>query len=506
MAKLLPGHLRDIQIEVEEYAREFGLDFFETIFEVLDFKEMNMIASYGGFPVRYPHWKHGMEYHRMSKSYTYGLHRIYEMVINNDPCYAYLLESNTDVDQKLVMAHVYAHCDFFKCNAWFEPTDRRMVDTMANHGVRVRQYSDRFGVTRVERFMDVCLSLEDLVDPYCQYIKPKSGEKPKELADEVVQFSIDKGHEYMDSFINPEDFIKEQRTKLSEKKMAASKRFPLSPERDVLNFLIHNAPIESWQKDILDIVRDEALYLIPQGMTKIINEGWATFWHSTIMTQKAMKPGDLIDYADHYSGGVRVQPGRINPYKLGVELLRDIEHRWNTGRFGKEYEECDDYDVKRNWDRKLNQGRKKIFFVRKACNDVTFIDEFLTEEFVREQKMFTYGFNPNKRRWEIESRQFDKIKQQLIAGLTNFGRPIIYVDDANYRNRGELALYHSYAGIGLDKNYARLTLQNLFQIWTRPVHILTVYDEKEVLLSFDGVKHTEEVLAPPKKPTKEEDN
>ena len=146
----LSRHLYDLQQEIEAYARDAGLDFFDIIFEVLDYEEINMVASYGGFPVRYPHWKWGMEYERMQKSYTYGLHRIYEMVINNDPCYAYLLESNTLVDQKTVIAHVCAHCDFFKHNFTFAHTNRKMMDEMANHATRIRRYIDRLGVERVE--------------------------------------------------------------------------------------------------------------------------------------------------------------------------------------------------------------------------------------------------------------------------------------------------------------------------------------------------------------------
>jgi stage V sporulation protein R len=112
----LSHELASINAQIEKYARECGLDFYNTIFEMLDYEEMNMVAAYGGFPNRYPHWKFGMEFERLNKSYAYGLHKIYEMVINNDPCYAYLLECNHLVDQKLVMAHVYGHCDFFKNN------------------------------------------------------------------------------------------------------------------------------------------------------------------------------------------------------------------------------------------------------------------------------------------------------------------------------------------------------------------------------------------------------
>src|SRR5215831_6972979 len=106
----LPPELRDLKLQIEGYARDYGLDFYDTVFEVVDADDLNEIASYGGFPTRYPHWSFGMAYEELRKSYDYGLSKIYEMVINNDPCYAYLMRCNHTVDQKLVMAHVYGHC------------------------------------------------------------------------------------------------------------------------------------------------------------------------------------------------------------------------------------------------------------------------------------------------------------------------------------------------------------------------------------------------------------
>src|SRR5215813_1917946 len=169
--KSLSPRLKDLKTEIEGYAREFGLDFFETVFEVLSYDELNMVAAKGGFPVRYPHWRWGMEYERLSKGYHHGLQKIYEMVINNDPCYAYLMKSNHLVDQKLVMAHVYGHCDFFKNNFWFSKTNRKMMDDMANHGNRVRRYMDEVGVEEVEEFIDACLSIEDLIDIHSPFIR-----------------------------------------------------------------------------------------------------------------------------------------------------------------------------------------------------------------------------------------------------------------------------------------------------------------------------------------------
>src|ERR1700757_2238942 len=186
----LTPELARLNREIEEHAREYGLDFYETFFEILDFEEINMVAAYGGFPNRYPHWKFGMEYERLNKSYAYGLHKIYEMVINNDPCYAYLLEDNHLVDQKIVMAHVYGHCDFFKNNIWFAHTNRKMIDVLANHGTRIRELMDKHGLDAVESFLDACLSVEDLIDIHAPAIKRRP---PRKLEEETAEEELTSG-------------------------------------------------------------------------------------------------------------------------------------------------------------------------------------------------------------------------------------------------------------------------------------------------------------------------
>ena len=185
--------------------REYGLDFYDTVFEVLNFDEINMVAAYGGFPNRYPHWRFGMDYERLSKGYEYGLSKIYEMVINNDPSYAYLLESNMDVDQKLVMAHVFGHVDFFKNNFMFRHTNRKMMDQMANHATRVRRYQDKLGVEPVEDFIDRCLSLENLIDYQSPYVKRRRRPRGGRGAKGRDGFKTER--EYMREYINPPEFL-----------------------------------------------------------------------------------------------------------------------------------------------------------------------------------------------------------------------------------------------------------------------------------------------------------
>jgi stage V sporulation protein R len=495
-ARALPADIRAAQDDIEERARSYGLDFFPTIFEVVDYEEMSMLAAFGGFPVRYPHWRFGAEYDELTKGYAYGLQKIYEMVINTDPCYAYLLRANALGDQKLVIAHVYGHCDFFKNNAWFARTNRRMLDEMANHAARVNRYCDRFGAEAVEVFIDACLSLEDLIDPHAPHIKrtpqPVDEQTMKRVKEEEAKYDLkfpSKG--YMDSFINPPEVIERQSKERQQKQQEKedNRSFPEEPMRDVLLFLLEHAPLKDWQRDVLAIVRDEAYYFAPQGQTKIMNEGWASYWHSTIMTRHGLTDAEVVDYADHHSGTMATSPNRLNPYKLGIELFRDIEERWNKGQFGPEYDECDDLVVKEKWDKKRGLGREKIFDVRRIHNDITFIDSFLTPEFCIKHKFFSFGYNEQSNYYEIVSREFPQIKQQLLNGLTNHGRPFIYVVDGNYKNRGELFLKHKYQGIELKLDYARDTLANLQRLWLRPVHVETIIDDKTTVLSYDGSQH-----------------
>ena len=496
MANLTP-ELEAERKRICQIAKDCGLDCFETIFELITYDQISQIASYGGFPVRYPHWKFGMEYEQLSKSYEYGLSKIYEMVINTDPCYAYLMEGNSMMDQKLVMSHVYGHCDFFKNNIWFSKTNRKMMDQMANHATRIRRYIDRYGYEEVERFIDTCLSLENLIDRHSIINGPPKMTEPKpQVSNENFIFKVEKS--YMKNYINPPDYVADQR----QKNLARDSQktvFPSEPVRDMLSFLMHYAPLEEWQQDILTIVRDESYYFAPQGMTKTLNEGWASYWHSHMMTRHILNDSEIIDFADHHSGTMFMQLGGYNPYKVGIELFRDIEERWNKGQFGRDWEQCDDVHEKKNWNKKTNLGREKIFEVRKIYNDVTFIDEYLTEDFCVRNKMFVYKMNKETGQFLVDTRDFKAIKAQLLFQMTNFGQPIIKIENANFENRGELLLNHVHEGLDLQPNYMDATMKNMFKIWKRPINLVTLMDNEPQLFRFDGNEYTKHSLAEEKK-------
>ena len=508
----LPRYLRVEQERIQKVAEDFGLDCFATIFEMTTYDQMNELAAFGGFPTRYPHWRFGMEYERLSKSYEYGLSKIYEMVINNNPSYAYLLEGNSLTDQRLVMAHVFGHVDFFKNNFCFSATDldtlgqsidpikkrasgdyspnRRWIDKMANHGSQIARHMARHNIDKVESFIDHCLSLENLIDPWFPFKgpEPEPIDPENELPIEVPRLAA---KDYMDKYINPEDYIAAKKLQLEEAR-DKKKKFPPGPRRDVLKFLLDHAPLDRWERDVLNVIRTEAYYFVPQMQTKVMNEGWASYWHSKIMTEKVLTAAEIVDYADRNAGVMATSPGQFNPYKVGVELYRHIEERWNKGQFGAEWDNCNNLDHKRSWDMQLGLGRDKIFQVRSLYNDVTFIDEFLTPEFVAQNKLYTFGYSGKTGQYEIESRQFKEVKEKLLFSLTNFGNPHIHVLDANYGNRGELLLEHEHQGVDLRQDYAGAALAALVRVWKRPVGVATIKEGTPVLLRFDGTEHSEQ--------------
>lgn len=492
----LTPELREIADNLAQKARDVGLDFFTTIFEMVDYRQLNEIAAYGGFPTRYPHWRWGMEYERLSKSYTYGLSVIYEMVINNDPCYAYLLRANSLVSQKTVIAHVYGHCDFFKNNYWFSRTNRKMLDQMANHATIIRNLINEVGQDEIESFIDTCLSIENLIDIHAPF-KAESTRLTQEEKEKLSQRKVPKidSKSYMDKYVNPDNYIEEQRKKILEEARIRQRAFPEEPTQDILQFLIEHAPLTTWQKRILAIIRNESYYFAPQGQTKILNEGWATYWHSKMMTELCPLPAsEIIDYCDHFSGIVANHQGSMNPYRLGVELLRHVEQRWNKGQFGIDYLNCDDPKVRANWNTSAGLGREKLFEIRKFHNDITFIDEYLDEDFCHSTKMFLYDFDPRSGKYVISSRNFKDIKRTLLNHLTNFGQPIIKVVDGNFHNRGELLLNHMHEGMDLKNDQTLETLKNLQKIWTRPVHIETIIEGVKRRISFDGSNHSIEKI------------
>jgi stage V sporulation protein R len=422
--------LRPWAVRIEALARSAGLDFHDIVFEMVDPWQVNALAAYGGFPVRYPSWRFGMEFERMEKGRQWGLSKIYELVINNDPTYAYLVRSNSLMEQKLVMAHVCGHADFFKHNRWFKPTDRHMLERMAQHGSRVRRFVDSYGQDAVDQFLDQALSVDNLIDPFLPARELARAEQGcKQRVDEP----------------------------LSSLEVHRKRGGRELPTYDIMGHLAEHAPLEAWQRELLGIVRAEAYYFMPQRMTKIMNEGWASFWHSKMLTQGLLDATEVVDFADCHSGATASAPGQLNPYKLGIDLFRYAEEKGLD-----------------------------IFQLREIHNDTSFIDALVDEEFASRSSLFVYDRNAKSGALEVSDRGWENVKERLLQGLAWGGSPRIELLDDDHEGRGELLLRHHFEGRELDLSAAGGVLRQLNRLWRRPVHLLTTENGISRLVTSDG--------------------
>lgn len=458
--------------ELELIAKDFGLDFNPVEFLFVDYKELCSLAAYSGFPKRYAHWRWGEQFEYLYKLHIYGLSHIYEMVLNTIPSIAYLDKANSDTVQKMVIIHVFGHSHFFKNNSWCSKVNPLMIETLSTHEDRINKYIDKHGVDEVEHFITLCLSIEDLVD---SNIFPKSKQI---IEEEVLKMQVNK--EYMDSYINPDTYIKQQKEKLKIKKK--EKKF--EPTKDILLFLAKDAPIEDWKQDILAMIWEESKYFLPLVKTKIMNEGFATYVH-TKLAPKYLRDLDLIEFADHCS---RVLSSSIfNPYKLGLMLFQNIEIRWDRGMIGSDWDLCSNMTSKKNWDKKWNKGKEKILEVVKLFDDVNFVDEFFTEDMCKEHKLFTFDYDKRDSQYKISSRDFDEVKQKFLFLLSNRGLPIIELVDDNYNNAKELYLKHRHENIPLHEEYMNYTLRYMYEIWTRPITLETCDENKKtIVVRYNG--------------------
>jgi stage V sporulation protein R len=477
------GQLEDEDIKrigqaIEEcwtVAEQFGLDPFPTHFEIVPPEIMYEFAGYG-IPGRFSHWTFGKAFYRQKTQYDYGLSKIYELVINSNPSQAFLMESNSLWQNKMIIAHVLGHTDFFKNNAYFAHTSRQMVDIASLHADRIRNYENEHGTDTVEKFLDAVLSIEEHIDPNVR-VKTDTAAPRKDGPKVAVEspyadlWDLDKP--------NAKDAQKEK-----EKDRELKRKFPPSPEKDILKFVMtYSRELDDWQRDIIEMVRNEALYFLPQRQTKIMNEGWASLWHQRIFRELPnITDGEFSEYAQLSAGVLSPNRRQINPYYIGVKIWEDIERRWN---------EPNDYE-KTVLKRPGGQGREKIFEVRETDNDVSFLRNYLTKELIQELDLYLYEKRDGQ--WVIVEKDWEKVRDGIVGSMFNFGDPYITIEDADYKGNYELYLKHHFDKTPLDLGYAEKTLQYLHSMWGRNVHIETIMDGRKVLLSFDGRNNTKRAL------------
>ncbi|MDX6709588.1 MAG: stage sporulation protein [Blastocatellia bacterium] len=449
-----------------EVAQKFGLDPFPTRFEIVPATVMYEIGSYA-LPGRYSHWTFGKAYHRMKTMYDFGLSKIYEVVINTNPAYGFLLETNSPLQNKLVMAHVLGHVDFFKNNAYFSRTNRRMVESASGHYGRMTDYEFKYGRKTVESLLDAVLSIEEHIDPNF-FIKRENNMPPrKEL--EVVEGLYD-------------DLWKIGEKRKVEEPKDERPRGDALPEKDIVSYIMRNSPhLQPWQRDVIAMIHEEMEYFVPQMQTKIMNEGWASYWHSRIMRELDLNDSDHLEFAELHSGVVSPHKGQLNPYYLGYKIFEDIERRWDNPT----------EEERKVFGREPGGGRAKIFEVRETENDVSFLRNYLTEELCTELDLFVFELI-DEEAWTITDKRWERVRDQLVANMTNFGFPYIEVTDGDYNGNRELYLRHSYEGTELDTRYARKTLEHVYSLWGRPVHLETIIDGEAAVMRFNGEDHEED--------------
>jgi stage V sporulation protein R len=479
--------------QVLRISKDYGLDFYPTIIQKVKYDEMSEIAAYGGFPHRYPHWYWGMQYEELQRGYEYNQHRIYELVVNTNPCVMYLLASNTMTDNICVVFHATGHNDFFKNNIFFTPTDENMMNKLANNGDRIRKYSARWGREKVTEFIDHVLRIQNLIDPSKAWLN-------REIKEPVIRDSREyefprrlktkSDRTHMDSWLNPQRYIDEEYKRIQDLELAKELDLFQNPDKDILGFIKDYARFKPWQADIIAMLYEEAMYFAPQRQTKTLNEGWASLMDYEFLARQGyvslgLKSHDMgiFEYAEHKMG---VLGGKysMNPYKTGFYLLLDIEERWNKGRFGEAWEDCKTLKEKENWDLKLNLGKEKVFEVRRNYNDVTFINEFFTQEFCDKYEYFDWRHYPGGE-WKIESRDAKVIKRKLLQRHVNGGSPDIRLVDPNHRNKDYLLLQHysdSLDDRALFEPYARAVMTSLYYFWGKEVMLVSANSNKEEIV------------------------
>src|SRR5579859_2435792 len=294
--------LRDAIDCAWEEAHKFGLDPFPTHFELVPASIMYEFASYS-LPGRFSHWTHGKAYHRQKMQYDFGLSKIYEMVVNTNPSYAFLMDMNDLLQNTFVAAHVFGHTDFFKNNAYFQHTSRRMIDKVSFHAERIAKYEFDHGKAEVERFLDAVLSIQEHVD-YNLLIRQNEPEKDKkEEKPNIVPGPYDD--------LWGMDTRAKKAEEARERRLGKPSKFPEQPEKDLLLFLMQHAPhLQPWQRDIIEIVRTEMLYFIPQMQTKTMNEGWACLHRdSLVLTEHGLLRYDALHDMLAQGNAIKVSSG-----------------------------------------------------------------------------------------------------------------------------------------------------------------------------------------------------
>ncbi len=464
--------------KIKEIVDRYRLNCYPQEFEICDHNEMLGYMAYTGMPAHYSHWSYGKAYERQKTMYDYGVSGLpYEMVINSSPCLAYLMRDNSLLLQVLTIAHVYGHNDFFANNFTFTSgTDaRHVLEMFKNQANRVASYMEdpSIGVEAVEAVIDhahaICYQRSRNLA-----IRQLSEDEARMRAWERAQAAPDPWRE-----IHP----------AQEYKAPDLSKTPVEPQENLLQFIAQCNPyLSEWKRDLLHIVDSQTQYFMPQMETKIMNEGWASYWHHKILNELGLPQGMHIEFLVRHNQVLRPHPGGLNPYHLGFVMWHDIERRWNEGDTGREWDTKDQPKRESSQHENDTPGRKKIFEVRETDRDQSFLRRFLTKELMEDLNLFQHERRgkervvtklPNEEAWK-------EVRDTMIKNVGTGSIPVIKVEDADFGKNRTLYLKHYHDGRDLQLDYAEHTLKHVARLWERDVVLETSINGKGSLLKLNG--------------------
>jgi stage V sporulation protein R len=464
--------------KIKVFVEKYKLNCYPQEFEICDHNEMLGYMAYSGMPSRYGHWSWGKSFERQKTMYDYGVSGLpYEMVINSNPCLAYLMRDNSLLLQILTMAHVYGHNDFFANNFTFTSGTKAQytIEMFRNHADRIASYMEdpSIGGDEVENIIDHAHALSYNCSRNLAITKLSQGEQ-RRRAWEKAKPAPDPHWE-----IHPKkEFVPPNLNKV-----------PLEPDEDILGFIAdYNPYLPEWKRDILRIVEAEAKYFMPQIETKIMNEGWASYWHFKILNALELPQGLHMEFLVKHNQVLRPHPGGLNPYHLGFVLWHDIERRWNAGETGMEWHTSETPNPKDWNDENDSPGRKKMFEIRESDRDASFLRRFLTPEIMRDLNLFQHEKRGKERivTKVADDESWKDIKENLIKNTGTSGIPVIKVEDADFGKNRTLQLKHYHDGRDLQLEYAEQTIRHIQNLWEREVVLETEVSGRRSLIKISG--------------------
>lgn len=486
MDKQTLERLKKIEHRIGEIARAEGLSVTDIDFEIVPPQKILEGASYD-FPINFSHWYYGKNYDYFRTVYEHTFSGIpYEQVWNFSRPKALVLKTAPFALQVMTIAHVYAHVDFFLNNNFCKRSREfgDIYNESRQAAERFRQYEDMYGAKEVEKLIEAAFSLRWHQHPDI-FVDDSDEDEIREYLLEIERIKLEKEKSKVAGFGKPLTREVIEKIEANLKKIASKN--PPQPVYDLLKYIAEHSPkpLKPWMKDVLTVIRKQARSLAPQGRAKMLNEGWATYWHVRIMRQlfkeKLITPEEHGIFSTYHARVVATNRKHMNPYAAGLALYESVEERWNTGRFGKDYEECEDSYKKANWDTGLRKGREKIFEVRSIYSDRMAVESLFSDEFIHEQQMYIYK----------EAREGNRIVYRVIEDDPEIIRfllknsmlhlpLVITVEDGNCHDRQWLLLKHHYDGTELDHVYRDGTMRYLNYLWGRRVYLETVIGEKTV--------------------------